>query len=113
MTGEGMKAAVAIDLASVAAARDVGRVGMLHPDDMIAAVDVMNFAGHAAREIREEIYRGIADLLDRDGAPQRGIVLVPSEDVAEVADPRRRQRLDRTGGNRVDPDPLLAEIGGE
>src|SRR5262245_54784921 len=98
MTGEGMEAAAAI--ASVLADHDVWCVGMLHPYDVIAAVDVVNLAGHAAREIREEIYRGIADLLDRHGAPQRSIVLVPFEDVAEVADPRRRQRLDRAGRNR-------------
>src|ERR1043166_4715500 len=102
MTGEDMQAAVTIDLASVLAARDVGRIRMLHPDDVIAGVDVVNLAGHAAREMREKIYRGVADLLDRHGAPQRRVVLVPFEDVAEVADPRRRQRLDRTGGNRVD-----------
>src|SRR6266852_8284335 len=111
MTGEGMKAAAMIDLASVPAAHDVGRVGMLHPDNVIAAVDVVNLAGNAAREIREEIYRGIADLLDRHSAPQRRIVLVPFEDVAKVADPRRRQRLDRTRGDGVDADVLLAQIG--
>src|SRR5262245_40247487 len=74
---------------------DVRRVGMLHPDDVVAGIDVMDLAGHGAREIGEEIHRGVAYLLDRHAAPERRIVLVPFKDVAEVADPRRRQRLDR------------------
>src|SRR5262249_38472422 len=53
------------------------------------------------------------DFLDRHAAPQRRVVLVPFEDVAEVADPRRRQRLDRTRGDGVDTDVLLAQVGGE
>src|SRR6516165_8898688 len=80
---------------------------------LLADNDVMNLARDAAREIAEEIHRGIADFLDRHAAPQRRVVLVPFEDVAEVTDPRRRQRLDRTRGNGVDADVLLAQIGGE
>ena len=66
------------------------------------------------RERSERKYiAGVADLLDRHAAPQRRVVLVPFEDVAEVADPGRRQRLDRTRRDGVDADVLLAEVGGE
>jgi hypothetical protein len=34
-------------------------------------------------------------LLMSGAAPQRRVVLVPFEDVAEIPDPRRGQRLDR------------------
>ena len=40
-------------------------------------------------------------------------MLVPFQDVAEVAYARGRQRLDRTRGNRVHADLLLAQVGGE
>src|SRR5262245_49248184 len=75
---------------SLFADNDVGRVGMLHSDDVIAGIDVMNLTRDAAREIAEEIHRGVADFLDRHTPPQRRIVLVPFENVAKVADPRRR-----------------------
>src|SRR6266446_8884861 len=75
---------------SLFADNDVGRVGMLHSDDMIAGIDMMNLTRDAAREIAEEIHRGVADFLDRHAPPQRRIVLVPFENVAKVADPRRR-----------------------
>src|SRR5262249_46799327 len=76
-------------------------------------IDVMNLPGAAAREIAEEIPRGVADFLDRHAAPQWRVVLVPFEDVAEVTDPRRRQRLDRARGDGVDADILFPQIGGE
>src|SRR6266487_6180506 len=47
---------------------DVGRVGMLHSDDVIAGIDVMYLARNAARQIAEEIHGGIAHLLDRHAA---------------------------------------------
>ena len=49
----------------------------------------------------------------RHVAPQRRVVFVPAEDVAEVADAGRGQRLDRAGRDGVDADVLDAEIGGE
>jgi hypothetical protein len=30
---------------------DIGRVGMFHPDDVVAGIDMMDLAGHATREI--------------------------------------------------------------
>src|SRR5262249_22294325 len=97
---------------SVLVDTDVGCVGVFHTDNVIAGIDVINLARHAAREIAEEIHRGVTDFFDRDAAPEWRVVLVPFEDVAEVADPRRRQRLYRTGGDGVDPDVLLAHIAG-
>ena len=44
--------------------RDVRRVRMLHADDVIAGVDVMHFAGNAARHVGQQISAGLADLLD-------------------------------------------------
>src|SRR5262249_12177465 len=66
----------------------VGRLGMLHPDDVIAGIDVMDLAGHAARHVGEQIDRGGADLLDRHGTAQRRVELVPFENIAEVPDAR-------------------------
>src|SRR5205807_7519614 len=80
---------------------DVGRVGMFHSDNVVAGIDVLNLAGHATREIAEEIDGCIADLLDRNAAAQRRVVLVPFQDVAEVANARRRQRLDWAGGDGI------------
>ncbi len=98
---------------SLAPTVDVRRVGMLHADDVVAGIDVMDLAGDAARQVGEEIHRRVADLVDRHGAAQRRVVLVPAEDVAEVADAGRRQRLDRPGRDGVDADVLAAEVGGE
>src|SRR5262249_27531513 len=98
---------------SLFADNDLGRVGRSHSDDVIAGIDVMNLTRDAAREIAEEIHRGVADFLDRHAAPQRRIVLVPLENVAKVADPGRRQRPDRTRGDGVDADVLLAQISGK
>src|SRR6266568_7774714 len=92
---------------------DVGGVGMLHADDVVAGIDVMDLAGDPAREVGEEVDRGVANLLDGDAAPERRIVLVPLENVAEVADACRCERLDRPRGDGIDTDVLRAEISGE
>src|SRR5690242_971426 len=54
--------------------RDVGRVDRLHADDVIAAIDVMDLAGDAGREVAEQIDAGAAHLLDRDVALERRVV---------------------------------------
>src|ERR1700733_12862991 len=81
--------------------RDVGRVDPLHADDMVAAIDMMDLAGDARRQIAQQIKPGAADILDRRVALQRRVELVPFEDVAEIADPRGSQRLDRPRRDRV------------
>src|SRR5579863_8257322 len=88
-----------------------GRV--LHAHDMVAGVDVDDLAGDPAGHRRQEIDRAVADLLDRDRAAQGRIVFVPPQDIAEVADAGGGERFDRAGRDRVDADPLLAEVGGE
>src|SRR5690606_4475839 len=82
--------------------RDVGRVLGLHADDVVAGIDMMNFAGDSGRQVRQQVEPGAADILDGDVAAQRAVILVPLHDVAEVADPARRQRLDRPGRDRID-----------
>src|SRR3984957_13747007 len=86
-----------------------GRV--LHADDMVARVDMENFAGDAARHRRQEINRALADLLDGHRAAQGRVVFVPPQYVTEVADAGGGERLDRAGRDRVDANALLAQIG--
>src|SRR5215472_14696269 len=50
--------------------RDVRRVDGLHPDDVIAAVDMMHFAADPSRKIAQEIQPGATDIFDRDIALQ-------------------------------------------
>jgi len=80
---------------------------------VIAGVDVVDLARDAARQVGQEIEPRRPHLLDRDGAAQGRVVLVPLEDVAEVGNPRGGERLDRPGGDGVDADAALAEVGGE
>src|SRR5262249_37067677 len=73
--------------------RDVRRVGTLHADNVIAGIDVMHLAGDAARKIGQQIKRAVADLIDCDRAAHRCVVLVPLQNVAEIADTGGRERL--------------------
>ena len=59
---------------------------MLHADDVVAGIDVQNLPGYAAGHRREQIDRALPDFVDRDGAPQWRVVLVPFQDVTEIAD---------------------------
>src|SRR6266568_688200 len=83
--------------------RNVGGVGAFHADDVIAAIDVMDFARDPGRQIAQQINPGAADILDRDVALQWRIELVPFEDVAEITDAAGGDRVDRAGRDRVDP----------
>src|SRR5690606_20161172 len=84
-----------------------------HSDDVIAAVDVKDFAGNAAPELAEQVECGAADLLDRDVALQGSIELVPAQNVAEVADTGSGQRAHRPSRDRIDADAVGPEVGGE
>ena len=53
--------------------RDVGGVDRFHADDVIAAIDMVDFAADAGGEITQQIKAGAADILDRDIALQRRI----------------------------------------
>src|SRR3984957_18060775 len=92
---------------------DIRRVGMLHADDVIAGVDMVDFAGDAARHVGERIGAGLPDFLDGDIAAQRRVILIPLQDIAEVADAGGGERLDRPRRDGVDADVLYAEVGGE
>src|SRR5215469_1338786 len=46
--------------------RDVGRVDGLHPDHVVAAVDMMDFATDPSRKIAQQIQPGATDIFGRD-----------------------------------------------
>src|SRR5690606_5474233 len=73
-----------------------------HAHDMIAGIHMQHFAGDAAAQIAEQIQGGTAHLVDRGVAFQRRVIFVPLQDVAEVADSRGGQRLDRPRRYGVD-----------
>src|ERR1700723_2593163 len=75
--------------------RNVGCIDALHADDVIAAIDVVNLAGHPGRQIAQQVKPGAADILDRHVALQWRVELVPFEDVVEISDAVGRERLDR------------------
>ena len=106
-------AAVAARMPSSSDKCDVRRVFLLHADGVIASVDMVRFTRHARRQIAQQVKRRATHVVDRDVAAQRGIMLVPFQDQAEVADPRRGERLDRSSRNRIPANPLRAEIIGE
>src|SRR4051794_16503624 len=83
--------------------REVRRGRILQADEVVAAVDKVHLSGHARGQVRQQVDTGAAVLLDRDVALHRRIQLVPAEDVAEVADPRGGEGLDRPGADRVYP----------
>ena len=59
---------------------------MFHADDMIAGIDMVDLAGHAARHVGEQVHSGMAHVFDGHIAPQRRVAFVPSQDIAEAAD---------------------------
>src|SRR5262245_65499326 len=84
---------------------------MLHAEDMVAGIHMVNLAGDGAREVGEKVDSRIAYFVDTDIAAERRVVLAPPQDIAEVADAGRRQRLDRAGRDRVHPRCLATEGG--
>src|SRR5438093_666923 len=63
---------------------DVGGVLVLHADHVVAGVDMQDLPGHAAPEVGQKIEGTCAYVLDGHGAPERRVVLVPLQDIAEV-----------------------------
>src|SRR5262249_4364002 len=84
---------------------------MLHAENMMAGIPKVKLARARTRGGGEEISSGIADFVAPDIAAERRIVLAPPQDIAEVADPGRRQRLDRAGRDGIHPDRLPTEVG--
>src|SRR5690606_33008496 len=64
-----------------------------HADDVVAAVDIGDLAGDARGQVRTQERGGVADVLDRDRAPDRRVRLDVAEDLAEAADPGGGQGL--------------------
>src|ERR1051326_6155478 len=81
-----------------------------HRHDVITGIDVMDLAGDAARQIAEQIQRGPADLVDRDGAPQRRMAVLEIEHQPRLGDAGAGERAHRPGRNGVDADAGRAEI---
>jgi hypothetical protein len=77
---------------------------------MVAAVHMHDLAGDAAGPVGQQEDASLADFLDTDRAPERRIVLVPFQDIAEIADAGGRQRLDRPGRNGVDANLARTKI---
>src|SRR5207302_10689462 len=90
--------------------RDVGSVDRFHADDVIAAIDMMDFAADTGGEVAQQIKAGAADILDGDVTLQGRVQSVPLENIIEVADAPGGERIDRTGGNRVDADIVAAHF---
>ena len=73
----------------------------------------MDCAGHAGRQLRQQIKARAANLFQIDIAPERRVLLAPAEHEAGVGDGRSGQRAHGTGGDGVDPNPLGPQVGGE
>src|SRR6266853_1154855 len=85
-------------------------VGMRHGDDVVAAIDEMDLAGDAGREVGEEVEAGAAELVEGNAAAQRRMALLEAEHVARIGDAGARKGTDRPGRYRVDADAAGAEI---
>ena len=74
---------------------------------------MVGFARDARAKVGQQVKGRVPHILDRRVAAQGRVQLVPFQDIAEVADPRRRKRLDRPGADRVHADAVLAQILGQ
>src|SRR5436305_14115975 len=66
--------------------RDVRRVNRPHANDVIPAIDMVDLATDAGGQNAQQVNAGAADILDRDNALQWRLVLIPLQDVVEIAD---------------------------
>src|SRR5690349_9028390 len=82
----------------------------LQADGVEAAVDVEGFAGHAARQVAQEVDGRLADLVAVDVALQGGFLCRVLEHLVDPADRHRRQGLHRAGAEAVDADLLSAQV---
>src|SRR3546814_14097628 len=94
-------AALAVRMTRPSDKRDIRRVFLLHADGVIAGVDMVGFAGHAAGKIAKQIERRSADIVDGDVAAKRSIMFVPFQDQAEIAGARGGECLDRPESGRA------------
>src|SRR5438270_14005767 len=77
-------------------------VRMRHGNYVVAGIDEMDFARGSGGQIREQVERRAAKLLQGDAAPKRRMPLLECEHRASIADAGARERADRPGRNRVD-----------
>src|SRR5260370_18750684 len=77
------------------------RVGMGHGDDVVAAIDKMNLAGDAGREVREQVESGAAKLFECHAAMQRRMALLECEHETRIPDPGSRHRADGPPPNPI------------
>src|SRR5690606_33653766 len=82
------------------------RFHLHHPDGMIAGILMMDLSGHSSRHIGEKIEGCSSHLLQSNVSAQGRVILVPPEDIAEIANPGSCQRLDGPGGDGVHTNAL-------
>ncbi len=70
----------------------------------------MDFAGDTGGEVGEEIHPGAAELVERDPALQRRMLLLKREHEARIGNAGAGERPDRPRGDGVDADAIGAEI---
>ena len=86
---------------------------ILEAHDVVAAVDVDDFAGDGAGEVAGEEEGCAADFELVDVAVEGGALGVGAHHVAEVADAAGGEGFDGSGGDGVDADVFGAELPGE
>src|SRR5690606_39119309 len=84
-----------------------------HSHSVVASVDVEHLAGDPRGEIREQEERRFTHLFLRHVAPERGALRVELEHSGKARHSSRRDRVDRPGGNGVDPNSLGAKVAGQ
>jgi hypothetical protein len=77
---------------------------------VVAAVDADDLAAGAGAVVRGEVDRRAAHRFKRGVDAQGGVRLGLAEGLARAADRRAGQRLHRPGGDRVDADPVGAQV---
>src|SRR5579871_992107 len=82
-------------------------------DEVGAAVDIDEFAGHAPGEGRREIGAGIAYVHDVDELAKRRLVGSLVKHELEILQARRGPSLERARRDRVHPDALRPKFVGE
>src|ERR1700735_1592840 len=81
-----------------------------HADNVVAAIDMGDFAGDARGEIGTQESADIADFIDSDAAAQWRILIDVIEHPAKVCDAGGGQSLDRAGRDSIDAGALRAEV---
>ena len=70
-------------------------IRLRHRDDVVARIDEMDLAGDAGREVAEQIEPGATELVERDTAFERRVLLLECEHVARVVDAGAREEAGR------------------